>query len=307
MTSKPIDPRPASVREPESLRPKDAIGTGFFDWAVDPPTLKALKTSVDDVKSEAIDVPAQVFYANIEKLTYIATLPVHISADGIRTWLMALARAGIPDESGRDDAANAEIEKRVRERYLDIVNKQGVDTISGLIRNAVSSLRGWPEIVRAESSLRYACVILLWTALENLARDLWISAVNVSETAIAHRVIKSLPSEPTATGITRRSIDVSVLARHHFDLRGRLGWLLESKFKSSMLEGIREAYEAAFDHPASFVALFDNKELTKLEKTRHLLVHRAGIVDERFKKLTDCSNEVGEALELPAGALGTSA
>jgi hypothetical protein len=73
-------------------------------------------------------------------------------------------------------------------------------------------------------------------------------------------------------------------AKYNFDLRGCLGSVLKSKFDFTSFDGIAEAYLKAFGECKELQEL--GKDLKRLEQVRHLIVHRGGLVDEKFVYLT---------------------
>lgn len=139
-----------------------------------------------------------------------------------------------------------------------------------------------------------ASTVYIWTAFECLAADLWENSLN-HRTALAHRTLNSISGEdPEKSGLSRRQIDVGLAARHGFDLRKCLGTVLKSKFDFSSFEGIQTAYKQAFGTSE----LDDHQELKELEQVRHLIVHRGGITDEKFLRITKLKARRGAPLPL---------
>jgi hypothetical protein len=83
-------------------------------------------------------------------------------------------------------------------------------------------------------------------------------------------------------GLTGKQISIGLLAKHGFDLRGCLGTLLKPKFDLTSLTNIRTAYEAAFGKCKQLDDMFSERDLHLLEASRHVIVHRAGVVDAEF-------------------------
>ena len=74
--------------------------------------------------------------------------------------------------------------------------------------------------------------------------------------------------------------------------------LLAPKFDFTSVSGIGTAYEAAFCRSPELSELLAVPELSHLEATRHLVVHRAGLVDEEYIRRTRESVLVGTQLLL---------
>ena len=112
------------------------------------------------------------------------------------------------------------------------------------------------------------------------------------------------------------TIELSLLAKHDFDLRGKLGRLLRDKFKFSSPGGIAKAYESLFvdtrrdKKVEAFSFIGEDPKLIFLQQFRHLIVHKAGVVDERFKELPSVTREIGERIivdeKAAAGAINTA-
>ena len=97
-------------------------------------------------------------------------------------------------------------------------------------------------------------------------------------------------------GIRAKSVSVGLLARYGFDLRGSLGTVLKSKFDFTSVTGILKAYRAACGRVSEIEGTLSHPSLSRLEATRHLIVHRAGIIDEEFKKRTGITEKIGDPL-----------
>jgi hypothetical protein len=90
--------------------------------------------------------------------------------------------------------------------------------------------------------------------------------------------------EPVMSKVLEHSPEPVAGKLRNFDLRNCMGYLLEPKFDPTSLPRIKRAYTAAFGKASELTGLFDAPELGMLEASRHLIVHRAGVVDEEFKK-----------------------
>jgi hypothetical protein len=62
---------------------------------------------------------------------------------------------------------------------------------------------------------------------------------------------------------------VGLLAKHDFDLRGKIGTILAEKYDFTGVEGMRQAYSAAFGKRATIEAAFSSDRLLELEAVRH--------------------------------------
>jgi len=65
---------------------------------------------------------------------------------------------------------------------------------------------------------------------ESAAKDIWTVALNSSPIGLGHAALVKLPIEKESDGLSAKQISVGLLAKHSFDLRGKLGSLLAEKF-----------------------------------------------------------------------------
>ena len=145
----------------------------------------------------------------------------------------------------------------------------------------------------------FAIAVYTWTAFECLAGDLWANSLNQGTTALAQRVLSSLPSEADGSGLSRRQIEVGLAARYNFDLRRSLGTILRPKFDFTSFDGIASAFEQAFGRCEALQKR--EGRLKELEQVRHLIVHRGGIVDDKFLKISKLKVRRNTALRLSVG------
>jgi len=136
------------------------------------------------------------------------------------------------------------------------------------------------EALKASLEVLYrAGISECWTALECLATDLWVTSLNEEPTTLAQTAISSLDAQEPGE-LTSRHIPVGLAARHGFDLRRCLGTVLKSKFDFTGVSGIQKAYKIFVPNDEFIQKVLAQPELGELEATRHVIVHRAGRVDE---------------------------
>jgi hypothetical protein len=134
-----------------------------------------------------------------------------------------------------------------------------------------------------------------WTAFECVATDLWVTALNEEPTSLAQTAISSIEGqEPNE--LTSKQIPVGLAARYGFDLRRCLGTLLRSKFDFTSVSGIQKAYKVFLPNDEFIEKLLAQPELSELEATRHLIVHRASKVDEEYQRRSHSKLAIGSVL-----------
>jgi hypothetical protein len=140
-----------------------------------------------------------------------------------------------------------------------------------------------------------AAISASWTALECLAADLWVASLNESPLPLAQTAITSLDQQEPGE-LTSKQIPVGLAARYGFDLRRCLGTLLKPKFDFTSVSGIQRAYRVFGTTDDYLTKAFAGSLLGELEATRHLIVHRASVVDADYKKRTDSPLPLGSRL-----------
>jgi len=148
----------------------------------------------------------------------------------------------------------------------------------------------------------FAVTVYIWTAFECLAGDLWAISLNHA-TTLGHRTLTSIVSEDTEdSSLSRRHIDVGLAARYGFDLRRSLGTILRPKFDFSSFEGVMVAYKKAFGTCGELENFSD--VLKELEQLRHLIVHRGGVADSKFVKITKPKVRADKIVSLKLSQVG---
>jgi hypothetical protein len=153
-----------------------------------------------------------------------------------------------------------------------------------------------PAVGDGMQSLFSSVLISAWTAFEALATDLWIEAVNHRPKSLGLNAIRSpkrqqaessTEAEPPQSQTKQRphTVKVDLLAKYDFDIRERMGYILwrERHFDFNSLAAIRYAYRVVCDDGEGwFSGDLYQKHLPTLEAIRHVLVHRAGRIDQFF-------------------------
>jgi hypothetical protein len=171
-------------------------------------------------------------------------------------------------------------------------------------------------------------IVGVWTAYESLATDLWITAVNQQPMTLGVNALygkrnATAKAEPTDAADPEHKekvspLNIDILQEYGFDLSSSLGSMIhrKRKFTFNTLDDINHAYNETFcvrqkgvrkgPHQAvkSWFSGEEYNGLRVLEALRHVLVHKAGMVDEQFlNRVRDLSPafttlKVGDSVEL---------
>jgi hypothetical protein len=136
-------------------------------------------------------------------------------------------------------------------------------------------------LVKGIESILSSMLLAAHVSFESLAIDVWVELVNSDETAACNWVNKN----------PDKNLKMSEPKGQRFDLKGKFGTFLQlNKLKMQSLKGIRKAYKDAFGGAAD--ACFDPPaDIEESSQVRHLLAHRAGLIDEKFKKAMHGNSE----------------
>lgn len=249
---------------------------------------EGLEVCVNNINSEYLTLPAQTFVTNMEAIFSMLDLPVHIAAYGAGFGageLVEFANTYFSEEPHFPTELKKAIDARREEgkvRYPDVA----------YFLNDIESME---PAVRAYLSFT---VVAIWTALESLAKDMWIASVNSSADNLAK---SALNASSGARGGESKSVKSRWLAKYNFDLRSHMGTLLiddEGKFTFDSPTQILEAYIAAFGKSSAVNYMWKNtkQNLNLLNLCRNLVAHRAGIVDERFASKVKLNLSIGTPL-----------
>ncbi|HET9136017.1 MAG TPA: hypothetical protein VFO76_05215, partial [Candidatus Kapabacteria bacterium] len=130
-----------------------------------------------------------------------------------------------------------------------------------------------------------------WSAFETLASDLWATAINKNPNTFAIQVAYSSQNEQS-TG--SRSVDITELAQYKFDVKAMMGTILKKKFKFTDPLKIQSAYATMLPKKTD-TSFLENSDLVLLAGVRHILLHKAGIIDEQFVAFTKSTLPIGTA------------
>jgi len=155
----------------------------------------------------------------------------------------------------------------------------------------------WPGL----GTVLLAQITGMWTAFETLAGDIWIAAVNAHPDGLAelkgrkNRISKQAgdtdaTSDQSARGQddSKKEVKLGLLRSASdgtYNLANKMGTALSERFSFSKLSDIRAAYSLAFwKDSADIDKALANKAVNSLNAVRNLIVHQAGLADEKYVK-----------------------
>lgn len=268
-----------------------------------------VEACIDRLQSRPIKLGMQDFLRNIEAVLDLLTLPYALARQAPERALLTTVtvQAIVNVKRHRRDTLlsgdgkeilDAEVERLFKEKLaMEEVSMMLSEEASGLL----SKMMSIDIVERGSRSLVYAGYMSTWTAFECLSKDIWIGLLNDEPTRFGHPSFRVLPEFGNENdGLSRKAIEIGLLARYGFDLRRSVGTILSARFDFTSAKGISRAYEAAFGKLEVIDRLRSDNRMKLLEATRNLIAHRAGIVDQEFTRVTGSPAKIGTYLEISA-------
>ena len=281
------------------------------------PTYRGLRMQEVDPKtrslqSRALKRTAAAFVRNVDDLHALLTLPLglvnvalweasRLHAASEAAWkAQVVGRAASTLKGKHSKQESLTIHMRAPSRNA---NRQMVDLaeriLTGLLRH-----KTFEEVQFAVRALFYAAVSSSWGMFESVAKDSWIASLNARPDLLAHGALARNSSAGADDPLRNKQVSVNILARYGYNLRQRMGTLLAPKFDFTSISGIREAFSASFRNDVAIAKALASARLAELEVTRHLIVHRAGWIDEEYQRRMAQHGPLGKRLVLDGRRVG---
>jgi hypothetical protein len=144
-------------------------------------------------------------------------------------------------------------------------------------------------------------VVLCWGAFEVLARDTFVTFLNLNP----RRTLALLNDSIAKRRFELSKVSLETLANHDFDLSSGMGTLLAEQQDLSDVVSVKAVFQALFGDNSNLRDALNHEDLRLLSLRRNLIVHRRGIIDEKHATSTHCSQRVGQRLKVAPGELET--
>lgn len=263
-----------------------------FYWV---PFLKTPFQSLNEICSEvdhdckSLAIPFKSFTSNLLAAEKMLVLPYMLISTDMVNAAIKTRGPEILDRTGLDKDKN-------KEKLIDFTK---------IILNRSETI-----LFNKKNELKYlmfqAC-ILIWSALENYCKDVFILMLNQRPQLYKKLLADSFLKDKFS--ISQGSWE-KLLEEHGYDLNGKLGHIVASNKDFSSPKLLQKVFFFILDdHPEASDALdyFKSESLWLLGQRRHLLVHRCGIVDDEYMdKTNDKLQKIGEQLSLKGQDISVS-
>jgi hypothetical protein len=150
------------------------------------------------------------------------------------------------------------------------------------------------QVGEAAAQLLLQAAVLTWGAFEVLSRDIFRAYLNSTPRAYANL----LADADVRKRFDLSRVSIERVAEFDFDLSGKLGDLLIDQNDLADLGGIKATFVALFPSDSSLRVALSERDLWLLFQRRSLIVHRRGLVDQRYLDASGDKQSIGSLLTL---------
>lgn len=264
-----------------------------------------LAKELKEIKNNPLKQIGNNFHDNIVLVGSMISLPEIISAiDHSKHEFFVLGlkegiREGISDSVLNFEGTNEEdLEEKAdnvwktkyepkRDEIIDKAFQDGIESFNKLIENTT--------LYEPYRSLLYAGIVFTWCSFEVCMKDIWETALNIGNKLVMKTTLSNINNIDRInnfSGIQGKYINLDYLAQYNYNVTNKLGSILANKFDFSSVYGIKDAYLCAFPRSATIKKALENKELVQLEARRHIIVHKAGVIDDTFCKKANVNKKL---------------
>jgi hypothetical protein len=279
--------------DPKQAKAK-AVADLFYVERADGMPLRGLRELVGELPTDLRKI-GDAFVHNVSSVTLTMGIPVNLAdaAAGVRLWTQVRASEWLRARAdGLEGNPRSEeyIVNRVREQVDQHIQEKG-DLFREDINNFLLAVHESKNVSSAVSELHAQGIVLIWSAFEVLARDLFVFCLNRKPELVG----KIIQNESTKRLFQLKGLDFELLSQHRFDVSHAMGDILVQIHDLGNLAAMKACFTALFPNEAALRDSLSGSDLWLLSQRRNLIVHRRGIIDMKYLDST------GETL--PLGSL----
>jgi hypothetical protein len=272
-----------------------------------PPDMDEFVRPVRETAAATHQSFADAFASNLIAAISVAAMPYHMVESAVRQRRFQAVHSAQRIRSLKSEYKHMTDEERGRWAFeaakdifaQEIANDKRDAEItplgqfaSAVLSELIDSLRD-PAFSESADELLRQCTVLCWGALEVLASDLFVAAVN-SKPSLAGVLLQDARTkkyyEPRNFG--------SALEEHHYDLSSCMGDVLINQHRIDDVESIRSVFDVLSPSNASIRVILSDEKLWRLSQDRNLIVHRRAIVDRQYVAKTGSTHVLGTRLRI---------
>jgi hypothetical protein len=237
------------------------------------------------LKTSELKAVSDAFLENATRARQLSLFPLMamVVADmrGRATGAASMRATGNAAAEQLNRAQKLQYEATKRDQWAKIIRAQSRERAKKALEDAVRNLQDQAvddaRVVYGVEAWFSSQIVGAWTAFETMTGDLWEAALNCHPAGLSE-----LKGKTSGTG-DGKMVSLMMLQKYSYNLSTKMGTLLREKRSFDRLEAIRDAYtEAFYTDVARITTLLGEKSVNALAAVRHLIVHRASVVDQRY-------------------------
>ncbi len=181
-----------------------------------------------------------------------------------------------------------------REKYHSFQHSDdGLNALVADLSNTLLEGIEEPSTAKAADELLYQAVVGLWSALEVLVRDGLIVVTN----HYPQVAVQLLNNPQSKKYFEFPTLSIEKLSSSQFNLSSCMGDLIFGTRDFSDVRTIKAAF-SSISNDATLIDVLNDPDLWQLNQCRHVIVHRRGVVDAKYKASTKCQSALGERIPI---------
>ena len=256
--------------------------------------------------------PFATFDRNIKSLVSVAKLPIEMAFeraikfiyDDIKRKHQILSLKDIINDDDKDIYAEDSEQHSREEKIIAIAAKEFNDLIKttdgqdkfwfnslAFVFSCAYESKTTSNFLNASKELINQSTLLTWSALEIFMRDFFILFLNKNPEKV--EALSKVPMLKQRFDL--RNIGTDQFLKYNFNLSGNMGDVLIENFDFSNIDLIKSIYDTLFGNAELNKAL-KSISIWNLYQNRNLIVHKGGIVDQKYIGNTNTQLCAGEKL-----------
>ncbi|MCG9564635.1 hypothetical protein L1D28_23995 [Vibrio chagasii] len=249
-----------------------------------------VKASLSDIQSTELFAIRDSLISNVTNLSNVCFLPVSIAHRAVHQteWVERLRRALKEGNlNGTKEERKIEIERRMERLNNNDVESWALSVLDEFVDDD-------EEVKNGFASLFNLAIINLWTIVETLSLDLWVTVVNEH-----HATLGKLAVNEKKDQISKTLTNILVENSFEVSLQDKIGSIAARSYDFTGVKDISKSYSVIFKTQRPQIEnIFKNQHIVKLQAMRNVLVHNGGVMDEAYCRMVKDDSNLGQRIEI---------
>jgi hypothetical protein len=128
-----------------------------------------------------------------------------------------------------------------------------------------------------------------WTLFEAFIKDIWITTLNTYPELLNAKIINA--KSDNENNNNGKMISLSLLSKYNYNISDYLGEVLVSKYDFTGVEGIKKSFKDLLTLNEEEITFLNSTTINQLEICRHIIVHNAAVIDNKYIVRSKRENE----------------